>query len=68
MKNPEAEKQKREEGLRIAQEWQTWCDSEEGKSSMNEITLGPPGCQSFYLKNRLWRAFMKGVEVGGGIK
>lgn len=41
-----------------AKAWLTWLESEEG------VSLSSGTASSVYLKNRLWRAFMAGIEHG----
>lgn len=47
------------DGANMARAWQAWLDSDEGKSCDNYSTLAVGG----YLHNRLWRAFMAGVNA-----
>jgi hypothetical protein len=44
-------------GRENAQAWDSWIDSEEGRSCSSER-----GCYGEYLRNRLWRAFMAGAN------
>ncbi len=64
MSSREAHLLRQQQGLAIMNAWKNWCESESGIQALNEKSLGPPGSQSEYLKNRLWHAFMEGVEVG----
>jgi hypothetical protein len=45
------------DGKEAAQAWQDWEESETGQRCLAGTATGQ------YLKNRLWRAFMAGVEA-----
>lgn len=41
-----------------------WCETEEGRSSLNIESLKAPKEQAQYLRNRLWHAFNAGARYG----
>lgn len=51
-----------------AQSVQAWFDTEEGKSCADIVSLGGKEWNETYLRNRLWKAFVAGVEAGRQIQ
>ena len=41
-----------------------WAASDEGKSSLNAVSLGAPAENEQYLRNRVWKAYSAGYRAG----
>ncbi len=43
--------------------WDEWSQSDEGVRCADATTMGAHAKQSYYLSNRLWRAFQAGIAA-----